>query len=260
MRRYKFTLIELLVVIAIISILASILLPALKRVRDRVKSINCINNLKQSGNAWLFYGNDYNGYMPLNRPDETFMFGGALVINSWDSYLGEWRNVQKTCPGLGYIQNGSIYSSVFRCPTDSMKVNTYTVSRAYGGVITSTCRRPDDWWRIRLIGGTLQVWPKSPSANYALIDSVIVNSSSAANIGDQFACVDLNQTPANLARTIHMRHGNMANAWMLDGSAKTMTREDLISWPSGVMYNGQQLYGGSVAGEKPDNLRFGDVR
>jgi prepilin-type N-terminal cleavage/methylation domain-containing protein/prepilin-type processing-associated H-X9-DG protein len=59
-----FTLIELLVVIAIIAILASLLLPALAKAKQKGQSTVCFNDLKQVGLAMLMFADEHDDMIP----------------------------------------------------------------------------------------------------------------------------------------------------------------------------------------------------
>lgn len=76
-RTAGFTLVELLVVISVISLLISILLPALQNVRDAAVQMKCLANLRQQGIAIYSYANDHDGLFPTPNNSSTYRNGYA---------------------------------------------------------------------------------------------------------------------------------------------------------------------------------------
>lgn len=123
---FGFTLVELLVVVAIITILFSILLPALGAARDMVKTTACANGFRQSVASMNIYGDDNNSYLPIVFTNYKLSIYGAFHYIYYVDLLMPYINPNaKLFGGKGYYWA----SNPFICPS---AIKYYDKENEYG--------------------------------------------------------------------------------------------------------------------------------
>ena len=225
-KKLLFTLVELIVVTTIISILAAMLLPALKGARDSAKSIACLNNIRQTFmgpfTAWMDGDKDrlstYYKQSPGVFPDygdwlKDLELDGTDVPRSGISYF--------TCPARPvYLGQNGYYSTIgTNCWMTPFAINYYLCDR---NVSSDPKTRK---WNIKMIKNPAYIITFSEVTDWGT-GTKYKGAYGIGNWSYGAAGISVYNQPEGRLGPVHRKN---VNCVFLDGHAESLTYLDASS-------------------------------
>lgn len=234
-RAFGFTLIELLVVIAIISVLATMLIPALTHAKELARTSICASQLRTLGIAQVAYTTDNNGQFTLFEDLGSPSLLG--IQKAWVDFLSPY--IEAEDPSYpGYLEGRRGLDTISMCPTKEYRPAEYTTTSGSKGSRDFVIPDALIWWNrvteyamnaqlsLRVLpGGAEQVLgPESVSS-----DSILNSSSTLLYVDSHFTqpwIINWSATAVSdtVLSAVHYRHNSAANVAFVDGHAETVER------------------------------------
>jgi prepilin-type N-terminal cleavage/methylation domain-containing protein/prepilin-type processing-associated H-X9-DG protein len=246
--RRGFTLTELLTVVGLITLLVSLLLPVVSKVRAAASNTNCLSNLRQMGVAWTMYGAENQGRLP------HYMWSASFGNHSWYGY---W-------PGI--LAKNGVSDELLLCP--AAREETANRSTGFGNAayawsgryipvgngtavrFNETTARVSSYgynWYLHFNqfngnarGSGNSLWQINNVANVpAFFDSAYADAKPDNGVEGVSEKIPPNLQGEGLTlkspeqwRFLLARHGRGINVCMADGSARWVRLEDtyLLTW------------------------------